>query len=130
MRKNEAFLAFRRAIEEGEVADFLSLVSEDFYFTVPLPLAEWKGEQRGTRRFEELIRFEREHLAVRLTPVIELEDDRCGIVVFRAEGTLDGAPYGNELAILFEFEKDRIRSFREYVGSTQYMADNKGKSVS
>jgi hypothetical protein len=38
------------------------------------------------------------------------------MVVFRAEGTLNQMPYSNELAIVFEFEQDQIRSFREYVG--------------
>lgn len=38
------------------------------------------------------------------------------MVAFRAEGALNGLPYRNELTVVFEFEGDRIRSFREYVG--------------
>ena len=38
------------------------------------------------------------------------------MVIFRSEGLLNGRPFRNELAIVFEFEAGRIRSFREYVG--------------
>jgi ketosteroid isomerase-like protein len=115
-RSSQAFQAFRLAIEEGKTADFLSMVSPDFSFRIPLPLDGWKVEQRGKQRFEDLIRFEREVLQVQLTPVFELENGNVGMVVFRAEGTLMDTPYSNELAILFEYENDHIRSFREYVG--------------
>ncbi len=115
-RTSQAFQAFRQAIEEGKTTEFLSLVSEEFSFRVPLPLEDWKEEQRGKQRFADLIRFEREVLQVHLTPLIELENDKFGMVVFRAEGTLYQMPYSNELAIVFEFENDQIRSFREYVG--------------
>jgi ketosteroid isomerase-like protein len=62
-----------------------------------------------------LIRFERSVLQVQLTPLILLENEDNGMVVFRAEGSLNGWPYRNELAVVFEFEAERIRSFREYV---------------
>ncbi|MCQ6560961.1 hypothetical protein NNL21_19930 [Paenibacillus mendelii] len=62
-----------------------------------------------------------QHLDVRLTPLVKLEDAYHGIVVFKAEGNLDQVPYSNELTIVFEFEHDRIQSFREYVGSKQYL---------
>lgn len=38
------------------------------------------------------------------------------MVVFRSEGLLYGRPFQNELSVVFEFEKDQVRSFREYVG--------------
>lgn len=53
---------------------------------------------------------------MQLTPLIELESEDNGVVVFRSEGLLNGRPFRNELAIVFEFEGERIRSFREYVG--------------
>jgi ketosteroid isomerase-like protein len=115
-RTSQAFKAFRRAFEEGQATNFLSLVTKDFHFFIPLPLEHWKVEQRGKQRFEELVRFEREVLLVQFTPLIELEDAKYGIVVFRAEGTLNNLPYSNELTVVFEFENDQIRSFREYVG--------------
>jgi hypothetical protein len=43
-RSSQAFQAFRQAIEEGKTADFLSLISNDFTFRVPLPLEDWKQE--------------------------------------------------------------------------------------
>jgi ketosteroid isomerase-like protein len=115
-RTSQAFQAFQRAFEKGQVNEFLSLVTEDFHFFVPLPFEEWKEEQRGKQRLEELVRFERETLHLQLTPLIELEDRNHGIVVFRAEGTLNNAPYSNELTVVFEFENNQIRSFREFVG--------------
>lgn len=115
-RIREVFDAFKRSFETGHTADFLNKVTEDFHFFVPLPLEGWNYEQQGRERFEQLIRFERSVLQVRLTPLIELENDSYGMVVFRAEGTLNGLPYRNELTVVFEFEADRIRSFREYVG--------------
>lgn len=63
-----------------------------------------------------MIAFERSLLQVQLTPLVELENERFGMVVFRAEGDLNGLPYLNELTVVFEFEAGRIRSFREYVG--------------
>lgn len=115
-RNHEVFEAFRRAFETGHTADFLNKVTEDFHFFVPLPLEGWNHEQQGKERFEELIRFERTVLQVQLTPLIELENESFGMVVFRAEGALNGLSYRNELTVVFEFEADRIRSFREYVG--------------
>ncbi len=110
------FDAFKKAFETGDTADFLNQVTEDFHFSVPLPLEGWNHEQQGKERFEELIRFERSVLQVQMTPLIELENESRGMVVFRAEGALNGLTYRNELAVVFEFEADRIRSFREYVG--------------
>lgn len=115
-RNHEAFDAFRKAFETGYTVDFLNKVTEDFHFLVPLPLEGWNHEQQGKERFEELIAFERSLLQVQLTPLVELENERFGMVVFRAEGDLNGLPYRNELTVVFEFEADRIRSFREYVG--------------
>jgi len=115
-RNREVFSAFKRAFETGHTDDFVNKVTEDFHFFVPLPLEGWNHEQQGKERFEALIRFERSVLQVQMTPLIELENERWGIVVFRAEGMLNGLPYRNELTVVFEFEADRIRSFREYVG--------------
>ncbi|MFC6228889.1 nuclear transport factor 2 family protein [Paenibacillus allorhizosphaerae] len=115
-RNHEIFDAFRLAFETGNTVDFLNKVTEDFHFFVPLPLEGWNQEQQGKERFEELIRFERSVLQVQLTPLIKLENESYGMVVFRADGTLNGLPYRNELTVVFEFEADRIRSFREYVG--------------
>ncbi|XEC94028.1 nuclear transport factor 2 family protein [Paenibacillus tarimensis] len=110
------FDAFRRAFETGHTVDFLKKVTEDFRFFVPIPLEGWNYEQQGKKRFEELIKFERSVLQVQLIPLIELENEDNGMVVFRAEGSLNGLPYRNELAVLFEYEEEQIRSFREYVG--------------
>jgi ketosteroid isomerase-like protein len=115
-RTNEVFDAFRRAFETGHTVDFLKMVTEGFHFFVPLPLEGWNHEQQGKDRFEELIRFERSVLQVQMTPLILLENEDNGMVVFRAEGSLNGLPYRNELAVVFEFEEERISAFREYVG--------------
>lgn len=115
-RTSEGFDAFRQALETGNTVDFLKKVTEDFHFFVPLPLEGWKHEQRGKDRFEELVKFERSVFQMQLTPLIVLENEDNGIVVFRSEGLLNGRPFRNELAIVFEFETERIRSFREYVG--------------
>ncbi|PYI56300.1 nuclear transport factor 2 family protein [Paenibacillus flagellatus] len=113
---HEAFDAFKRALETGHTADFLHKVTDDFHFFVPLPLEGWNRKQLGRERFEELVRFERSVFQMLLTPLIELENESYGMVVFSSEGMLNGRPFRNELTIVFEFEKDRIRSFREYVG--------------
>nr|WP_148930135.1 nuclear transport factor 2 family protein [Paenibacillus methanolicus] len=115
-RIGTVFQAFKQAFETGNTVDFAAMVTEDFHFNVPLPLEGWNQEQRGIVRFEELIRFERAVLQVELTSLIELANEDYGMVVFRAEGTLNGRPYSNELAVVFEYEGDRIRAFREYVG--------------
>ncbi|MGO4791801.1 nuclear transport factor 2 family protein [Paenibacillus sp. 2KB_20] len=115
-RTCEVFDAFKQALETGDTTDFLTTVTEDFHFFVPLPLEGWNHEQQGKERFEELIRFERSVFQMQLTPLIELESEDNGVVVFRSEGLLNGRPFRNELAIVFEFEGERIRSFQEYVG--------------
>ena len=71
---------------------------------------------KAKERFEELVRFERSVFQMQLTPLIVLENEDNGMVIFRSEGLLNGRPFRNELAIVFEFEAGRIRSFREYVG--------------
>lgn len=115
-RTSEVFDAFRRALETGHTADFLNKVTEEFHFFVPLPLEGWNYKQQGKERFEELIRFERSVFQMQLTPLILIENENNGMVVFRAEGPLNGHPFSNELTIVFEFEGERVRSFREYVG--------------
>lgn len=115
-RNQVVFDAFKRAFETGDTADFLKNVTDDFHFFVPLPLEGWNQKQQGRERFEELVRFERSLLQMHLTPLIELENESYGMVVFRSEGLLNGRTYLNELSVVFEFEQDRIRSFREYVG--------------
>lgn len=104
-RTCEVFDAFKQALETGDTADFLTTVTEDFHFFVPLPLEGWNHEQQGKERFEELIRFERSVFKMQLTPLIELESEDNGVVVFRSEGLLNGRPFRNELAIVFEFEE-------------------------
>ncbi|MCG5253893.1 nuclear transport factor 2 family protein [Brevibacillus agri] len=116
MKTREAFDAFRCALETGYTGDFLDKVTDDFHFFVPLPLDGWKQKQEGRERFEELVRFERSVFQMSLASLIELENENYGMVVFRSEGLLNGKPFRNELSIVFEFEGDRIRSFREYVG--------------
>jgi len=113
---HEAFEAFKLAFETGNTVDFLDKVTDDFHFFVPLPLEGWNQKQTGRERFEELVRFERSLFQMRLTPLIELENESYGMVVFRSEGMLNGRPFRNELTIVFEFVKNRIHSFREYVG--------------
>ncbi|MBU8714007.1 nuclear transport factor 2 family protein [Brevibacillus parabrevis] len=113
---HEVFAAFRRAFETGNTSDFLKKVTDDFHFFVPLPLEGWNQKQQGQERFEELIRFERSVFQMSLTPLIELENESYGMVIFHSEGLLYGRPFQNELSVVFEFEKDRVRSFREYVG--------------
>ncbi|OOC61734.1 nuclear transport factor 2 family protein [Paenibacillus ihbetae] len=115
-RTREGFDAFKHALESGDTSHFLQQVTEDFHFFVPLPLEGWDHEQQGKERFEELIRFERSVFQMQLTPLIMLENDDNGMVVFRSEGLLNGRDFRNELAIVFEFEGERIRCFREYVG--------------
>lgn len=115
-RTSEGFNAFKQALETGHTEDFLKKVTEDFHFSVPLPLEGWDHEQQGKERFEDLIRFERSVFQMQLTPLIVLENEDSGMVVFRSEGPLNGRLFSNELAIVFEFEAERIRSFREYVG--------------
>ncbi|GMK44791.1 hypothetical protein PghCCS26_19190 [Paenibacillus glycanilyticus] len=116
-RTYDAFDAFKHAFETGKTIHFLQRVTEDFRFRVPLPLEGWNNEQYGKERFEELIRFERSVLQAYFTPILVLENEDNGIVVFRAEGILNGKSYLNELTVVYEYEEDRIRSFREYVGT-------------
>ena len=114
-----AFAAFRSAIEDGDVVPFTRLAAAEFSFMVPLPFPDWKDEQHGTDRFAELVRLEREIVAlrVRLTPIASLENGDEAVVIFRPEGTLRAAAYSNELAIRFEFEGGRVRRFKEYLGT-------------
>ena len=97
-----AFDAFRLALETGQTVDFLKKVTEDFHFFVPLPLEGWNHVQQGKERFEELIRFERSVFQMQLTPLIVMENEDNGMVVFRAEGSLNGRPHHNELAVVFK----------------------------
>ncbi|MGN7470136.1 nuclear transport factor 2 family protein [Brevibacillus sp. SAFN-007a] len=116
MKTREAFDTFRCALETGDTGDFLDKVTDDFHFFVPLPLDGWNQKQEGRERFEEVVRFERSVFQMSLASLIELENENYGMVVFRSEGLLNGKPFRNELSIVFEFEGERIRSFREYVG--------------
>ncbi|MEK4358173.1 nuclear transport factor 2 family protein [Paenibacillus sp. FSL M7-1455] len=115
-RTRDVFDAFKQALETGDTDDFLQKATEDFRFSVPLPLEGWNDEQQGIKRFEDLVRFERSVFQMQLTPLIVLENEDNGMVVFRSEGSLNGRDFRNELAIVFEFEGERVRSFREYVG--------------
>ncbi|MNJ48613.1 hypothetical protein D3C77_438100 [compost metagenome] len=115
-RTRVAFDAFRQALERGHTDDFLKIVTEDFHFFVPLPLEGWNHKQQGKVRFEELIKFERSLFQMQLIPLVVLENENNGMVVFHAEGPLNGRFFSNELVIVFEFEAERVRSFREYVG--------------
>lgn len=115
-RTSEGFEAFKLALEKGSTEEFLKLVTEDFHFFVPLPLEGWDHEQQGKERFEDLIRFERSLFQMQLTPVIAIENEDNGMVLFRSEGVLNGRNFSNELVIVFTFEEERIRSFKEYVG--------------
>ncbi|GIO70419.1 nuclear transport factor 2 family protein [Paenibacillus cookii] len=115
-RTRDVFDAFKQALETGDTDDFLQKATEDFRFSVPLPLEGWNHEQQGKKRFEDLVRFERSVFQMQLTPLIVLENEDNGMVVFRSEGSLNGRDFRNELAIVFEFEGERVRSFREYVG--------------
>ncbi|WJH33582.1 nuclear transport factor 2 family protein [Paenibacillus sp. CC-CFT747] len=115
-RTSAGFEAFKLALETGHTEEFLEKVTEDFRFSVPLPLEGWNHEQQGKERFEELVRFERSVFQMQLTPLLSLENGDNGVVVFRSEGSLNGRSFHNELAIVFQFEAGRIRSFREYVG--------------
>ncbi len=115
-RTRDVFDAFKQALETGDTDDFLQKATEDFRFSVPLPLEGWNDEQQGKKRFEDLVRFERSVFQMQLTPLIVLENEDNGMVVFRSEGSLNGRDFRNELAIVFEFEGERVRSFREYVG--------------
>ncbi len=123
-RSLQAFDAFRLAIEEGDTEPFEALVTSDFGFIVPIPFEEWQGEQRGTGRFRELIELERASMSAKLTPVSCMEQEDAGIVIFKAEGVFNGRPYANELVIVFRYEQERIRSFREYVGVTSHLLAN------
>lgn len=120
-RSRQAFHAFRRAIEEGDTRAFEALVTPEFGFIVPIPFEEWQGEQKGTGRFRELVELERASMSAKLTPVICVEQEDTGIVIFQAEGIFNEMPYTNELVIVFRFEQERIRSFREYVGVTSHL---------
>lgn len=53
---------------------------------------------------------------MQLTPLVVLESENNGMVVFRAEGPLNGRSFSNELVVVFEFEAERVHSFRAYVG--------------
>ena len=110
------FDAFKQAFDDGYTVNFLEKVTEDFHFFVPLPLEDWNHKQQGKERFEALIKFERSLFQMQLTPLIVLEDENYGMVVFRSEGLLNGRNFHNELTVIFEYEGERIRSFREYVG--------------
>jgi ketosteroid isomerase-like protein len=113
---SRVFQAFCSAFEDGDTTDFLALATEEFHFSIPLPYDEWKDKQVGKQRFQELVSFEREVLRLKLTSLIELYDGHFGVVVFQAEGTLNKQPYRNELSVVFEFEGDQIKSFKEFVG--------------
>jgi len=115
-RTSKAFDSFRQALETGQTVDFLKMVTEDFHFFVPLPLEKWNRKQKGKKRFEELVKFERSLFQMQLTPLVVLENENNGMVVFQASGLLNGRSFSNELVIVFEFVAERVRSFREYVG--------------
>ncbi|SEM79212.1 Ketosteroid isomerase-related protein [Paenibacillus sp. cl141a] len=115
-RTTESFEAFKQALETGHTADFLDKVTDGFHFFVPLPLDGWDHKQQGKERFEELVRLERSVFQMQLIPLVLIENADHGTVVFRSEGLLNGRSFSNELAIVFEFEGERIASFREYVG--------------
>lgn len=118
-RTDRAFAAFRQAFETGDTTAFAALADPELSFMAPLPFPAWKDEQHGLDRFAEMVAFERDEvrLRVRLTPLATFEDGDRGLVIFRPDGTLGGAAYTNELAVLFEFRGERVRRFKEYVGT-------------
>ncbi|MDR9852283.1 hypothetical protein RJP21_01560 [Paenibacillus sp. VCA1] len=60
-------------------------------------------------------------MSAKLTPVTCVEQEDTGIVIFKAEGVFNGTMYENELVMVFRFEQERVRSFREYVGVTSHL---------
>ncbi len=117
-----AFAAFSHAVQSGDAAPFADLLAEEVHFRVPLPFAEWQGEQRGRNRALELIAFERETMHVRLTLTLTAlhvaeDDGGSAVVEFDSRGQVgpEGTPYENRLAIAFDFNPSgQVRAFREY----------------
>lgn len=113
-----AFDAFKNAIELNDTNALIEIMSDDVTFFVPLPFQEWRGEQRGKNRLRELIKFERDTMRLRI------KFEQTGIaatnnlvaVEFSVAGENKGGAYQNHLAIFFEIENGKVKSWREYGG--------------
>lgn len=114
----DAFDAFRLAIETGESEDFAQRCAEDIRFFVPIPIEQWRGEQRGRQRVRELAAFERDEMGVRVTLQLRAVLPGTGSVAveYTTDGVNKGGPYANHNAIVFDFADDLVTEFREYTG--------------
>ncbi|MBC7796410.1 MAG: nuclear transport factor 2 family protein [Pyrinomonadaceae bacterium] len=114
----QAFAAFVKAVETGDAEDLLELMTDDVRFLVPIPFEEWRGEQIGRERVGELIRFERDtmQLRIKFEQTAIAATGNLVAIEFRVAGENKGGAYQNHLAIFFEIEDGKVKSWREYGG--------------
>lgn len=114
----QAFAAFKKAVETGDSNDFVEMTAQDVRFTAPFPFDEWRGEQRGRERAGEMFKFERDEMQNRviLTQTSVMANENTAGVEFDVAGTNKGGEYKNHNAIFFDFENEQIKAFREYCG--------------
>lgn len=119
-----AYDALQKAVEEGDTTDFLNLMDDDVTFFVSFPFEEWRGEQRGRERIAQLIKFQRDEMQVRIKYEqigTTVNGNTCA-VEFRVAGTNAGGDYRNHLAVFFDFENGKVKSWREYTGDVDAKA--------
>ena len=114
-----AFEAFVKAVTTGDSAPLMALMHPQVRFWVPLPFADWQGEQRGAARVAELVAFERDvmQMSLRFEQVGLVAGSHTAGVEFRVQGRHRGGDYHNHLSMFFEFDAaGLITAWREYTG--------------
>ncbi len=112
------FEGFRDALATGDGELFARSVAEDVVFRVPVPSAEWQGEQRGRGRVRDLIRFEYDRLGLRArfveTGVIGTGPTVC--IEFDIAAEARGRPYATHNCLIVKVEAGQVVGFHEYAG--------------
>lgn len=114
----QAFEAFKHAMETGDEKPLLNRMTEDCVFSIPMPFKQWQGTQVGKQRLSELIHFEFDELQQRPTFTLKSVATNGNLVSFEYDNqsSTQGVAYKNNLAIFFDVLGDKISGFREYVG--------------
>ena len=114
---DKAFQHFQHGLATGEWEGFLDMLTEDFTFW--FPQGTFHGLHHGKQRAKEFFQYVAESFPQDFFVALErvTSNETTVVFEFRDEGTLQGRPYKNRVAISLDVRGDKICSYREYFGS-------------
>jgi ketosteroid isomerase-like protein len=112
------YLAYGRAMRDGDLGDIAAHLAEDVTFHVAYPFERFRQDLRGRDAVLATLRFARNELAD------EIGFERVGTIVqggrvliqCEERGATGGVPYQSSLAFVFDVDGDLVTSLRIYLG--------------